>query len=89
MDDLHEISGVNRRRVLIGAAAAAPLLAIMIDGARASVKVSQSSVHYQPTPKDGQDCDDCYHFVAPGSCKLVDGGVSRKGWCRLWVKKPA
>ena len=88
MDDLHEIAGVNRRRVLIGAAAA-PLLAIMIDGARASVKVSQSSVHYQPTPKDGQDCDDCYHFVAPGSCKLVDGGVSRKGWCRLWVKKPA
>ena len=87
MDDLHEISGVSRRTVLIAAAGAAPLLAIMINGAGAGVKVSQSAVHYQPTPKDGQSCGNCYQFLAPGSCKMVDGDISRNGWCGLWVKK--
>ena len=59
MDDLREVTGVSRRTVLIAAAGAAPLLAIMSAGA--GVKVSQSSVHYQPTPKDGQDCGHCSH----------------------------
>ena len=85
MDDSREVTGVSRRTVLIAAAGAASLLAIMSAGA--GVKVSQSSVHYQPTPKDGQDCGHCYQFLAPGSCKMVDGDISRNGWCGLWVKK--
>ncbi len=87
MGDLREITGVSRRTVLIAAAGAAPLLAIMSAGA--GVKVSQDSVHYQPTPRDGQSCGNCYQFVAPGTCKLVTGDISRNGWCRLWVKKKA
>lgn len=87
MEDLRDVTGVSRRTVLLAAAGAAPVLATMINGAGAGERVSQSSVHYQPTPKDGQDCDDCYHFVAPGACKLVDGHISRNGWCRLWVKR--
>ena len=43
------------------------------------MKVSQSSIHYQPDAKDGQDCDECYQFVAPGSLQLVDGEVSPQG----------
>jgi hypothetical protein len=89
MRDLREISGVSRRTILIAAAEATPLLAMMTSGAKAGVKVSPDAVHYQPTPKDGQDCGHCYHFVTPGSCKLVDGAVSPNGWCRLWVKKVA
>ena len=78
--------GISRRTALI-TAGAAPLLAMIASRAEAGAKVSQSAVHYQASPKNGQDCDDCANFVSPGGCKLVDGAISPKGWCRLWVKR--
>jgi hypothetical protein len=78
--------GISRRTALI-TAGAAPLLAMIASRAEAGAKVPQSAVHYQPSPKNGQDCDDCANFVSPGGCKLVDGPISTKGWCRLWVKR--
>ena len=78
--------GISRRTALI-TAGAAPLLAMIASRAEAGAKVPQSAVHYQPSPKNGQDCDDCANFVSPGGCKLVDGPISPKGWCRLWVKR--
>jgi hypothetical protein len=77
---------VSRRTVLIAAAGAAPLLAMSATGARAA-KLAQSAVRYQETPKDGKQCDNCNLFVAPNACKSVDGTISPKGWCALWVKK--
>jgi hypothetical protein len=86
--DMHssERYTVSRRTVLI-AAGATPLVAIIVNRASAGAKVSQSAVHYQASPMGGKDCDDCSNFVSPGACKLVDGDISPKGWCRLWVKK--
>ena len=81
-----ERSGISRRTALI-TAGAAPLLAMIASRAEAGAKVPQSAVHYQASPKNGQDCDDCANFVSPGGCKLVDGAISPKGWCRLWVKR--
>ena len=78
--------GISRRTALI-AAGATPLVAMIASRAGAGAKVSQSAVHYQASPKDGKDCDDCGNFVSPGGCKLVDGAISPKGWCRLWVKR--
>ena len=78
--------GISRRTALI-TAGAAPLLAMIASRAEAGAKVPQSAVHYQASPKNGQDCDDCANFVSPGGCKLVDGSISPKGWCRLWVKR--
>lgn len=77
--------GISRRTALI--VAGATPLAMIANKARASTKVSQSAVHYQPSPKDGKDCDDCANFVLPSACKLVDGNISPKGWCSLFVKK--
>jgi len=57
--ELREKYGVSRRTVLIAAAGAAPLLRLMTNEAEAGARVPQSSVHYRPSPKDGQDCDDC------------------------------
>lgn len=79
--------GVSRRAVLLAAAGAAPLLALT--GGEAQAKVAQKAVQYQTSPKDGHQCDGCVQFVAPNSCKLVDGEISPTGWCLLWVKKPA
>jgi hypothetical protein len=76
---------ISRRSALI--AGATSFVAMIPNRASAGVKVSQSAVQYQASPKDGRDCDDCSNFVSPSGCKLVDGDVSPKGWCRLWVKK--
>jgi uncharacterized protein YjbJ (UPF0337 family) len=50
-------------------------------------KVSQASVQYQTQPKGEQKCSTCANFIAPNSCKLVDGQISPEGWCNLWTKK--
>ncbi len=88
MQDCCEKLGLSRRSVLISAVGSTSLLAGMTRLAKAETKISQASVHYQPAPKDGQDCQHCYHFAAPRTCKLVDGDIVPIGWCRLWVKKP-
>jgi High potential iron-sulfur protein len=80
-------SGVSRRAVILAAAGAAPLLAL--SGGEAQAKLAQTAVKYQPDPKDGHQCDGCNFFVAPNSCKMVDGDISPTGWCTLWVKKPS
>jgi High potential iron-sulfur protein len=79
--------GVSRRTILMAAAGAAPVLAPMSGSAEA--KMAQAAVKYQTTPKDGKQCDACNFFVAPNSCKMVDGDIAPTGWCLLWVKKAA
>jgi hypothetical protein len=79
--------GVSRRSVLLAAAGAAPLLALT--GGEAQAKLAMTAVKYQTDPKDGKQCDGCNFFVAPNSCKMVDGDIAATGWCLLWVKKPA
>jgi len=87
MSESRKNSGVNRRTVLLAAAGAAPLVALA--GGEAQAKLAPTAVKYQTDPKDGHQCDGCIQFVAPNSCKLVDGDISPTGWCTLWVKKPA
>jgi hypothetical protein len=76
---------LDRRTVLLAAAAAAPALALM--GGSAQAKIAPAAVKYQEAPKDGKQCDGCNFFVAPESCKMVDGKIVTTGWCNLWVKK--
>jgi hypothetical protein len=85
MSDQSKPARLSRRTVLIAAAGATPLLALM--GGSAEAKMAQSAVKYQDSPKDGKQCDGCKLFVAPSACKSVDGAISPKGWCALWVKK--
>jgi hypothetical protein len=77
--------GVSRRTVLLAAAAAAPVLALMTTAAQAKMK--PEAVKYQTTPKDGKQCDGCNFFVAPNSCKMVEGEIAPSGYCSLWIKK--
>ena len=76
---------VSRRTVLIGAGAPSRCWRSARPAPKA--KIAQSSVRYQNSPKDGKECDGCKLFVAPNACKSVDGTISPKGWCTLWVKK--
>jgi hypothetical protein len=78
---------VSRRAVLwTGAIAVAATLIPAQAGAQA--KIAQKLVQYQEKPKGPQECDNCLHFVAPSSCKMVDGKINPKGWCQLYAPKP-
>lgn len=57
--------------------------------AAAQSKIAQNMVQYQNEPKGDAECDKCVQFVAPGSCKVVDGKISPKGWCVAYAPKAA
>lgn len=73
----------TRRNILLAVAGMAP--ALFLSHAQAA-GMSQASVSYQETPKDGKRCDGCKLFVAPKSCKSVSGDIAPSGWCKLWIK---
>lgn len=57
--------------------------------AAATPKKTKAQAKYQDTPNGKQKCSACAHFVAPKSCKLVEGDISPDGWCMLFTPKPA
>jgi High potential iron-sulfur protein len=90
MDRDETRSGVGRRVLLrrVALLAAAPLLAVAARQAvAADEKLSQKDAEYRPTPKNGQSCANCQHFLPPSSCKLVKGTISPHGWCDFWGSK--
>jgi hypothetical protein len=77
----------SRRAVLWATVAALAAVAVP-RRAHAQTKIAQKLVQYQEKPKGPQECDNCLHFVAPASCKMVDGKINPKGWCQLYAPKP-
>jgi hypothetical protein len=80
----------RRTIVLLGSACAAGSVSLFGQMKEAhAAKFPQTSpvVLYQPSPKDGHQCDGCMLFQAPESCQVVDGTISPTGWCKLWAKK--
>jgi hypothetical protein len=81
------------RRTLLGAAAAAATALIAVPANAGSIP--KTAVTYQEEPKDGHQCNGCKLYVegasadAPGTCKSVAGEINPKGWCKLFVAKPA
>lgn len=76
----------SKRRLLLGVGLVAATGAIS-GRALAQSKLSKQQAKYQDEPKGGQRCDGCVQFMAPDSCKLVDGKISPSGWCMLYAPK--
>jgi hypothetical protein len=71
------------RLVLLGAGAAfAPPRRL---AAAEDDKMSKQQAEYQDSPKGIAMCATCTLFVAPHSCKVVEGDVSPNGWCRVYA----
>ncbi len=80
-------SGTSRRTMLRAGLCA--LTACLVPAwASAQPKIAPKLVQYQEKPKGPQECDNCLHFVAPASCKMVEGKINPKGWCQLYAPKP-
>ena len=83
---------ISRRSLLKGAplvAATAVSLDCMTPGEASAQqsKLSQTLSKYQDTPKNGQQCSTCSHFVAPSSCAIVVDPIVPQGWCQFYVAK--
>jgi hypothetical protein len=48
-------------------------------------KPSKQQAEYQDSPKGIQMCATCTLFVAPRSCKVVEGDISPDGWCKSYA----
>jgi len=85
----HSLMKVSRRSVLLHgavcAAGAATILAATENYAAAN-PLPKTAVSYQDTPKGDRQCSGCSLFVAPNTCKNVQGDISPNGWCLLWRK---
>jgi len=83
---------MSRRELLSSGLLAVPVTAALImlrpAVAGAQQKMAPKMVQYQQTPKNNQKCSTCLHFVAPDSCKLVEGKINPEGWCALFAPKP-
>ena len=78
----------SKRRALLGVGLAAAGGAICARAAAQQSKVSKDQAKYQDKPKGEQRCDGCAQFLAPDSCKVVEGKISPSGWCSLYAAKP-
>ena len=82
---------VSRRDLLKGVALLAG--AVALRPARAQAKAPKAAMKYQDHPKDGAECSTCLQWIpgktptAMGTCKVVEGPISPKGWCLAYVKK--
>ncbi len=75
------------RRKLMGAVVkgvSAGLL-FQISQGQASDKMTLQQAQYQNTPKDIYSCELCSLFEPPKSCKVVEGEVSKDGWCKAFA----
>jgi anaerobic selenocysteine-containing dehydrogenase len=80
---------VSRRDFLFVAAAGGGALlgAGMVASPAKAAKMSPKAMQYRPSPNGNQRCDNCANFLAPSSCKVVDGAISPSGWCILYRAK--
>jgi hypothetical protein len=76
----------SRRTILgsvVGGLSAGLLL--LISRAAADEKMTRQQAEYQDTPDGLYSCATCTLFEPPKSCKVVEGDVSRDGWCRAFA----
>ena len=50
-------------------------------------RVPKAPAQYQDHPKGDQHCSRCINFVAPSSCRIVEGEISPDGWCQFFAAR--
>jgi len=53
--------------------------------ASASEKMTRPQAEYQDGPNGIYSCGMCTLFEAPNGCKVVEGEVSKDGWCKAFA----
>jgi hypothetical protein len=76
----------SRRKVLraVFRVVSAGLL-FRISQSKAAEKMTPQQAQYQDTPNGIYSCGLCTLFEAPKFCKVVEGEVSKDGWCKAFA----
>ena len=56
-----------------------------ISQAQAADKMTLKQAEYQDSPQGIYSCGMCTLFEPPKSCKVVEGEVSKYGWCKVFA----
>ncbi|MDB5608211.1 MAG: iron oxidase [Bradyrhizobium sp.] len=60
-------------------------LLFRISQAGAAEKMTRQQAEYQDTPNGIYSCSMCSLFERPNACKVVEGEVSKDGWCKAFA----
>jgi hypothetical protein len=74
-----------RRRILRAAVGGVSTALLVSSRAQAMDKMTKPQAEYQDTPNGIYSCATCTLFEAPNSCKVVEGEVSKDGWCKAFA----
>lgn len=86
----------SRRAALVQSRDLAGVVAVTVLFGRsrlALAKAQKSDFQYQDHPHSGKDCSSCKFFSVngadggTGACAVVDGPISRNGWCLAYSPK--
>ena len=86
----------TRRRFtvrLVEMVGAAMLIGVAGMSSRAIAKAAKREFMYQDHQHDGKSCAQCKYFSPDnanpnvGACEIVDGTISRDGWCMAFAAK--
>ncbi len=78
--------GWSRREVSRAIAAGMPAaLLFRVAPARASEKMTRQQAEYRDMPNGIYSCGMCTLFERPNVCKVVEGEVSKDGWCKAFA----
>jgi len=76
----------SRREVMRAVVTGVPAgLLLRISQVKASEKMTRQQAEYQDAPKDIYSCGMCTLFELPKYCKVVEGEISKEGWCKAFV----
>lgn len=84
---------ISRREALSGLVILPALAGVLISTTTvAEAKITQATAGYQTHPNHGLQCSGCRFFQPgrtpkTGSCSVVAGVISAKGWCTSFVAK--
>lgn len=79
---------VRTRRLFLGGAlvaASAVALSRGRQGLAQSKKYSKERVGYRDEPYEGRTCAKCVLYAGHGVCAIVEGEVSKDGYCVQWT----
>jgi hypothetical protein len=75
----------SRRNVMRSLAGVSAGLLLRMAPADASEKMTRAQAEYQDTPNGIYSCGLCTLFERPNACKVVEGEVSKDGWCKAFA----
>ena len=75
----------SRRKLMCATACASAGLLFQISRTEAAEKMTPQQAEYQGTPNGIYSCGMCTLFERPNACKVVDGEISKDGWCKAFA----